>query len=300
MWEVDFLTPGNGVTRRPERGCPADAERDRAAPVRALAEVTRNEIQGSAGYRMRLRVPGWPGSEPGQFVMVSAGSQTATARTDPLLPRPMAVYRSLSNPGGGEVELLYKVVGRGTRLLAETRVGQSVRVIGPLGRPFPEAGEGRHSILVGGGTGMGSLYELASRAVRTGTATAILGARTDSELLGREDFAALDLPLRITTEDGSLGQRGLVTDLLIDELDRPDRPDRALIYACGPTPMMRRCAEIAAERRVPCLVSLENNMACGFGVCLGCAAPSAQGGFRLVCRDGPVFDALEVAWEDLS
>jgi len=269
MWEVDFLTPGNGVTRRPERGCPADAERDRAAPVRALAEVTRNEIQGSAGYRMRLRVPGWPGSEPGQFVMVSAGSQTATARTDPLLPRPMAVYRSLSNPGGGEVELLYKVVGRGTRLLAETRVGQSVRVIGPLGRP-------------------------------TGTATAILGARTDSELLGREDFAALDLPLRITTEDGSLGQRGLVTDLLIDELDRPDRPDRALIYACGPTPMMRRCAEIAAERRVPCLVSLENNMACGFGVCLGCAAPSAQGGFRLVCRDGPVFDALEVAWEDLS
>jgi dihydroorotate dehydrogenase electron transfer subunit len=293
------LKQNNGASRGSEGGSEVGPERDRAVPVRVLAEVARNEIQGSAGYRMRLRVPGWPGSQPGQFVMLSAGSQTATPRTDPLLPRPMAVYRSVPTSEGGEVELLYKVVGRGTRLLSETRVGQSVRVIGPLGRPFPESGEGRHSILVGGGTGVGSLHELASRVVRGGTATVILGARTDSELLGREDFAALDLCLRITTEDGSRGERGLVTDALIDELDRSKRPDEALIYACGPTAMMRRCAEIAAERRVPCLVSLENNMACGFGVCLGCAAPRPQGDYRLVCRDGPIFDAREVAWEKL-
>ena len=195
--------------------------------------------------------------------------------------------------------MLYKVVGRGTRLLAETLAGQTVRLVGPLGRPFPEADRGRHAILIGGGTGVGALYGLAARVARSGGATAILGARTVSELLGCEDFAALDLRLRVTTEDGSRGERGLVTDALVDELECSSRPDSAVIFACGPTPMMRRCAEIAAERRVPCFVSLENNMACGFGVCLGCAAPRERGGIHLVCRDGPVFDAREVAWEGL-
>jgi len=293
------VTQGNGVSPDPGGGPEAGAERERPAPIRAFAEVAKNESEGRAGYRMRLRVPGWPGSQPGQFAMVSAGARTAAERTDPLLPRPMSIYRSVSTPEGGEVELLYKVVGRGTRLLAETLAGQTVRLVGPLGRPFPEADRGRHPILIGGGTGVGALYGLASRVARSGGATAILGARTASELLGCEDFAALDLRLRVTTEDGSRGERGLVTDALVDELECSSRPDGAVIFACGPTPMMRRCAEIAAERRVQCFVSLENNMACGFGVCLGCAAPRERGGIHLVCRDGPVFDAREVVWEGL-
>jgi dihydroorotate dehydrogenase electron transfer subunit len=108
-----------------------------------------------------------------------------------------------------------------------------------------------------------------------------------------EDFAALPGPLRIATEDGSRGERGLVTDLLARALGEHPHPR---VYACGPTAMMRRCAEIARAAGAPCSVSLENPMACGFGVCLGCAAPLAAGGFALVCRDGPVFDAADVAW----
>jgi dihydroorotate dehydrogenase electron transfer subunit len=114
--------------------------------------------------------------------------------------------------------------------------------------------------------------------------------------MGRDDFAGLGVSLLVATEDGSDGRRGLVTDRLSELLAEGDA---ATVFACGPTPMMRRCAELAAERSVACLVSLENNMACGFGVCLGCAAPLSQGGFALVCRDGPIFDATTVRWEGL-
>jgi dihydroorotate dehydrogenase electron transfer subunit len=114
--------------------------------------------------------------------------------------------------------------------------------------------------------------------------------------MGRADFAALGLPVRIATEDGSAGARGLVTELLEAELAAGGA---ARVYACGPTPMMRRCAELAAARGASALASLENHMACGFGVCLGCAVPVRSGGFALVCRDGPVFAAEDVVWEGL-
>ncbi len=124
----------------------------------------------------------------------------------------------------------------------------------------------------------------------------LLGAGTAAELMGREDFEKLRVDLEIAAEDGSAGRRGLVTELLEEALAADSS---ATVYACGPTPMMRRCAEIAGQGRVRCYVSLENNMACGFGVCLGCASPRARGGYALVCRDGPVFDATEVDWEGL-
>jgi dihydroorotate dehydrogenase electron transfer subunit len=135
----------------------------------------------------------------------------------------------------------------------------------------------------------------------------LLGARSARDLLGAEDFEALGVRLSVATEDGSRGRAGLVTALLEEAL--AEWP-RATVYACGPTPMMRRAAELAAEAGCRCVVSLENPMACGFGVCLGCAAPRAAGGpaadgrpaagFALVCRDGPVFDATEIDWEKLA
>jgi dihydroorotate dehydrogenase electron transfer subunit len=125
-------------------------------------------------------------------------------------------------------------------------------------------------------------------------AAVLLGARAAADLMAEADFAALPGPLRIATEDGSRGERGLVTDLLERELAIAARPR---VYACGPTAMMRRSAEIARAAGAPCSVSLENPMACGFGVCLGCATPLVGGGFALVCRDGPVFDAEQVDWE---
>ncbi len=273
----------------------AGGEASRGMPLRVDAEVVAAECEGGANHRLRLAVPGWRGFLPGQFVMLSPGALAAVPRTDPLLPRPMAIYRA---PGDrGEIEILFKRHGRGTALLAAARVGQKVGLVGPLGRGFPTADPGERAVLVAGGTGIASIYELGVRIRAAGGAVQVLlGARGVDDLMGEADFVSAGLPLRIATEDGSRGERGLVTDLLEQEL-RGDAATR--VYACGPTPMMRRAAEIARGSGAPCLVSLENPMACGFGVCLGCAAPLREGGFALVCRDGPVFDAERIEWAGL-
>jgi dihydroorotate dehydrogenase electron transfer subunit len=269
------------------------------APLRAEAEVGENRPLGGTNHRLQLFVPGFESFAPGQFAMLSPGSVGAVERLDPLLPRPMAIYRASPGSGGAQIEVLYKVSGRGTALLASARPGERIRFVGPLGRPFPEPPAGSLAVLVGGGTGIASLYELAARTARAGRAAVrvLLGARSGSDLMGHEDFEALGIDLVLVTEDGSLGRRGLVTLPLEETLAREPA---AVVYACGPTPMMRRAAELALRHGRRCLVSLENPMACGFGVCLGCAAPLVGGGFALVCRDGPVLDAPTVDWERLE
>jgi dihydroorotate dehydrogenase electron transfer subunit len=237
--------------------------------------------------------------------MIGAGAEAGVPRRDPLLPRPMAIFRDLGpHAVDGKatdeqaVELLYRIVGRGTTLLAETLPGQFISLVGPLGRGFPiEVGPGL-AILVGGGSGIASLYELAQSLIRKGRPVlVILGARSKPDLLARSDFGALDIELLCTTEDGSDGIHGRVTEPLAARL--ADVDGAATVFAVGPTPMMKACAALAASHSVACFVSLENPMACGFGVCLGCAAPRAGGGFSLVCQDGPVFDACEIDWESM-
>jgi dihydroorotate dehydrogenase electron transfer subunit len=275
-----------------------------AAPIRAEAEVVRNVSEGAANWRLTLRVPGWPGFRPGQFAMLSAGAQPAARRSDPLLPRPMAVYRAQSAGGRSDVEILYKRVGRGTALLAEALPGQCVAIVGPLGKAFPPPRSGERVIIVAGGTGIASVYELAARLAGSHPVEVLFGARTASDLMAVEDFEALDVPLRVATEDGSAGVRGIVTDLLETALEDPTESvdlsgSGRRVYVCGPTAMMRRSAEIASRRETPCVAALESTMACGFGVCLGCATPLQGGGYALVCRDGPAFDAASIDWERL-
>jgi len=263
-------------------------------PIRARAQVVDQRVEGQI-RRVVLRTPHWPGFAPGQFLMLSPGPLDAVPRLDPLLPRPMAVYRASPIAGGAaDIEVVYKLSGRGTRLLAEARPGEGVGLVGPLGRGFPDPRTGTHAILVGGGTGIASLYELAARLAASGEPQVLLGARTADEVMGLSDFRGLGVALEVATEDGSRGTRGLVTLLLERALAKAGP---ATVYACGPTAMMRRAAELAAHFSRPCFVSLENPMACGFGVCLGCAVPRVGGGFGLVCRDGPVFEASEIAWE---
>jgi dihydroorotate dehydrogenase electron transfer subunit len=266
-------------------------------PIRVEARVLENRAEGGENLRLRVAVPGWPGFLPGQFVMLSPGARTSVERSDPLLPRPMAVYRAGSAGADAELEILYRRVGRGTRLLAEALPGQRLRVVGPLGRPFPPPAPGERAVIVAGGTGIASVYELAARSREVVRVEVLLGARSADDLMGERDFAALDVALEVATEDGSRGVRGLVTELLERRLSGPGA---ARVYACGPQAMMRRVAQLAAAAGRPCVVSLENHMACGFGVCLGCAAPLAAGGYALVCRDGPAFDAAAVAWGALA
>ena len=232
--------------------------------------------------RIVLEVPDWPGHRPGQFVMLGLGNDARNR--DPLLGRPMAVYRGDAQ----NLEFRFKVVGRGTRILSGLSAGATIGIVGPLGNGFPDPLSG--SVLVGGGTGIASLLQLAA-AVPDG-ARVLLGGRSRDQVLGLADFQALGVDLQVATEDGSEGHRGLVTDLLEAAQDQT-------IYACGPTAMMRVAAEIAHKAGARCLVSLETPMGCGFGVCLGCAVETAAG-FRYVCTHGPVFDARAIDWETLA
>jgi dihydroorotate dehydrogenase electron transfer subunit len=240
---------------------------------RAIARVL-----ASGPTRLVLDVPGWPGHRPGQFAMLGLGPELL--HRDPLLPRPMAVYRG----DASALEFLFKVVGRGTRIMAELAKGAAVSVLGPLGNGF--AAPDGPATLVGGGSGIASLYELA--AARPAGLRVLLGGRSRADILGLEDFETLGVELRLATDDGSLGHRGLVTDLL-------EPREGESVYACGPLGMMQRARELASQARARCLVSLENNMACGFGVCLGCVVKTPAG-FRYVCTHGPVFDADALGW----
>jgi dihydroorotate dehydrogenase electron transfer subunit len=231
--------------------------------------------------RLHVRVPGWPGHRAGQFAMLRL--DPGGLHLDPLLPRPMAIFRG----SGDELEFRFKVVGRGTRALSELRPGARLGVLGPLGNGF--AAVSGAAWLVGGGTGIASLYELAAQA--RAPVRVLLGGRSEQALLGLDAFQALEVELRLATEDGSLGHRGLVTELL-----EPKPEDT--VYACGPKPMMQVAAERATRVGAPAWVALENQMACGFGVCLGCAIATG-GGYRYVCTHGPVFPAAEVIWEKL-
>lgn len=260
------------------------ATRRDAVAIRRDAAVLENEAEGGPNRRLRLEVGAdWPTALPGQFVMLSPGALPAAPRLDPLLPRPMAIFRR----EGAALDVLYKVTGRGTALLAAARPGERVRMVGPLGRAFPEPAPGARVALVGGGTGIASLFDLAARARMGGPVLALLGARRADDLMALGAFRALGVELQLATEDGSAGRKGLVTDLLDEALT--DGVDA--VYACGPTPMMQRAAALAADAGRPCFLSLENRMACGFGVCLGCAVPRREAGYALVCRDGPVFEA---------
>ncbi len=266
------------------------------APVRAVAEVLANDAEGESSRRMQLRVPDFPGFAPGQFAMLSAGPLMTAPRTDPLLPRPMAIYRAIDAPGGPAIEILYKITGRGTSLLAEARPGQKISIVGPLGRAFPHPEPAERVLIVAGGTGIASVFDLAAQLRSSHGLSVLLGSRTAGDLMAVEDFESLGIPLQIATDDGTRGARGQVTDLLSAALESAES---TRVFTCGPTQMMHRCAQICAAADVPCIAALENHMACGFGVCLGCAAPLVRGGYALVCRDGPAFDAALIDWERL-
>ncbi|MFZ0610682.1 MAG: dihydroorotate dehydrogenase electron transfer subunit [Desulfobacterales bacterium] len=236
---------------------------------------------------------GFAHAKPGQFVMLRVSDGI-----EPLLRRPFSIHKLLAAADRIEgIELLYKVVGKGTALLAGRRPGETLDVLGPLGSSFvlpPAAGR---VYIVAGGMGVAPMVFLARHLVANGLkpwqCEVFLGGRTRTELLCREDFAALDLPVCTTTDDGSAGDRCLVTHP-VDIALAARRPD--VVFACGPLPMLDCVIGITAARGVRCQVSVETAMACGIGACLGCAVASRDAPDRYyhVCLDGPVFDAATI------
>jgi dihydroorotate dehydrogenase electron transfer subunit len=233
-------------------------------------------------------------ARPGQFVHVQVPSGPGA---DPFLRRPFSLAGIW--PDSGQVELVIEAVRRGTAALLRSQEGDEWDVLGPLGRAFPLP-QGGKSLLVGGGTGSAPLLALASAMAAGQTACVaqtrflmLCGARTASELWALKLAAERGLSVLYSTDDGTAGHPGLVTDLLAAELHSGQI---AAVYACGPLAMLQAIGRITAAYSVPYYLSLEQRLACGVGACRGCSWPRADGsGYVRICRDGPVFRAEEVA-----
>jgi dihydroorotate dehydrogenase electron transfer subunit len=288
-----------------------------ASAAYSLVPVLDNIAIARDTYRLRLGDAAMARAiKPGQFVMIRPGPEGAT---DPLLGRPLALYEVVRDPTGTPTafDVVYLVVGRGTAALSQRRPGERIAVWGPLGIGFgpPPAGP---VILVAGGIGQTpflalgrwwlgqSDYGLAGASNPqtgsfSGPITILYGVRTAALLAGVDDFRRAGIEVELATDDGTAGHHGYVTDILARRLERGNHPAR--VVGCGPPAMLATLAKIARQYDVPCEVSLENQMACGFGACFSCVAPIRQADgstdLRRVCVEGPVISADLVDWPRL-
>ena len=218
----------------------------------------------------------------------------------PLLRKPFGFHRIVGNHKKQIIEILYESIGKGTRALSARKPGEALDIIGPLGNGFNLERQGA-SILVAGGIGAAPLLMLAEELVRNRklkigkNILVLLGARSKNDILGEKEFKKAGCKVKIVTDDGSKGHKGFVSALLQKILTTNDKRPTT-IYACGPKAMLKEVAGIAGKNKIPCQLLLEEYMACGVGVCLGCAVMT-KSGYKMVCKDGPVFEASEVIWE---
>ncbi len=269
--------------------------------ARAVRETARVLLAGRAGayHELTLVAPRVAAlAEPGQFVQVATG---AAGPAGFALRRPFSVHAADRRRAGvGTISIVFEVVGPGTAALAGARVHDHVDLIGPLGLPFTPPAEPVPCLLVGGGYGAAPLFLLAERLVARGCRVdMVLGAATAGRLLKPVDAKRHVATLSLTTDDGSAGRRGLVTDALGPGLARAGAGGGG-VYACGPMPMLAAVAQAAAAAGVPAQVAVEERMACGTGICFSCVLPMVGGRMARSCTDGPVVDGGAVAWGELG
>ena len=251
-----------------------------------------------AYYAMTVVAPGIAARfRPGQFVTLAVGGPA----TSMLLRRSFSIH-DVRPDHGGTVEFVFSAEGPGTRWLAERRSRDVVDITGPLGRPFPVPRDPASCLLVGGGYGSAPLFSLAARLrQRRCTVDFLLGAATGERVFGALTARRTGRTATITTEDGSLGARGVVTDMM-GQIIHEARTD--VIYACGPMPMLRQVTSLARRYDIPVQVAVEELMACGIGVCMTCVLPvvGTDGITRMArsCIDGPVFRGEQVRWDDVG
>jgi dihydroorotate dehydrogenase electron transfer subunit len=264
-------------------------------------QIVANECDTDLYFRLVVRAPQIaPLIQPGQFAHVRV-----LPLKDALLRRPFSVFQV----SGDTFSILYKIVGKGTVMLARMRPGEELSVIAPLGHGFtvPQRG-GETPLLVAGGYGMAAMFLLAQRSPQKGIA--FVGGKRREDILCEKEFRALGWDVRVTTEDGSHGEKGLVTKPLLTELKRGTKGRK--LFACGPTGMLKTVAQIADEFSVPAELAMDEHMGCGVGVCLTCVIPVKTGDgprhakarqrdggweYQRTCTEGPVFDAQKIVWE---
>jgi len=252
-------------------------------------QIVSNKRDTDSYFRLLLRAPQIaPLIQPGQFAHVRV-----LPLKDALLRRPFSIFQVERDT----FSILYKTIGKGTEALARMGPGEELSVIAPLGHGFtvPKSG-GETPLLVAGGYGMAAMYLLAQRSPQKGIV--FVGGRRRVDILCEKEFQALGWNVRVTTEDGSHGEKGLVTQPLLAELKR-NKSDRKL-FACGPTGMLRAVGKIAEEFNVPAELSMDEHMCCGVGVCLTCVIPVTAGAgweYQRTRTEGPVVDARDIVWE---
>ena len=263
------------------------------SPFRELCEVREHRSAG-AYQALTLAAPRIADTaRPGQFVHLLAGED----RSFPLR-RPFSIHRVETT---GTVEVVFDVVGAGTLALSRLRPRDVVDMLGPLGRPFAPPEEPAGCVLVGGGYGTAPLFFLAAeRRARRCRVDFVVGAASAARLLDPAEAGRLGHSLTVTTDDGSAGRRGLVTDPLPELLASTGA---GRVYACGPMPMLAAVSRVAAAAGVPCQVAVEEQMACGTGICFSCVLPVGPGTptrMARSCLEGPVFDGTAIAWAELG
>ncbi|MFW5740668.1 MAG: dihydroorotate dehydrogenase electron transfer subunit, partial [Myxococcota bacterium] len=251
-----------------------------------VVPLVRRDSMGASHHVLTFEFETPLEARAGHFAMVR-GANWGQA---PFLPRPMSLLN-----GGKRPQVLVKVVGEGTRRLAASEPGDEFAILAPLGRPWSACPTDRTPVLVAGGVGVCPLLYLSRELTEQGhRPIALYGGRCSADLALEDEFADTS-DLRVATEDGSLGDMGRVTVLV--ERTLAETHGKAKLYACGPEPMMAAVVAMAQKAGVPCEVSLETVMACGYGVCLGCAVPKTGGGFLYACSDGPCVDGYLIDWD---
>ena len=268
-------------------------------PLQIQAEVLSLRKVG-AYNAMTVVAPGMAElTRPGHFLAVQVGG----AESSMLLRRAFAIY-DVKERGvyGGTVEFIFSVHGKGTAWLSRRRAQDKIDVVGPLGKPFRLPAEPVNATLVGGGYGSAPLLPLAQALRDRGCRVDfVLGAGSLDRLFGQLEAKRIASSIEVTTDDGSMGRRGRVSDVLPQVLDRTGAE---VVYACGPMAMLRAVSDIAAVRAIPTQVAVEESMACGIGVCMTCVLPVVgdDGATRMVrsCVEGPVFLGDRVRWDDVG
>jgi len=226
-----------------------------------------------------------PIPQPGQFFMVEVNKGT-----DPLLKRAFSLFRKTEEG----MQILYRVRGRGTGILRDMKQGAVLDMLGPLGNFYPLPPEDKTPLIIAGGIGIASVFSLVEQLA--GRAIVCYGARTKEDLLMLKEVKQLAKDVIVSTDDGSAGAKGTVADSLLLFLSNPQSPiPQYCIYACGPYPLLKALSKTVRELRIRTYVSLEEHMACGIGACLGCVVKTHDG-FKRVCKEGPVMNAMEIAW----
>lgn len=260
--------------------------KEMSKPEEVGAEVLEHRQVTGAGFLITLLVK-MPAPRPGQFVMLGL-PEGANA----FLRRPFSVLDF--SPKEKRLQIYYSISGLGTRVLSGAAPGEKLQLLGPLGRPFPSS-PGELDVMVGGGRGVAPLVFLSRTRYRSKTALFLVGASCEEEVVFLDKVKARKV--FVATEDGSLGKKGTVLDLLQGVTSSADFDwSRATLYGCGPAGMLRQLHEFSLAHDVRCFVSLEARMGCGLGVCQGCAVKNAKLGYSLVCKDGPVFSSASIDW----